>query len=98
MAISQAAGKLLDHSSTFPAPSLSDTLQCRCTGAIKQASNPNPDPTPAFNLDKTLSESYIVPLHYCFDNDFRFNADGKTKKVAEETAALLFETGGRNTY
>lgn len=38
-------------------------------GAIKQAHSPHPDPTSALNLDKPLSESCIVPLHRCCDND-----------------------------
>lgn len=92
------AGKALEHGGAFPAPSLSDTLQCRCTGAIKRASNPHLHPTSALNFDKTLSESCIVPLHYCFRNDSWFNADGKTKEGAEKTAAPLFKTDTGNTY
>lgn len=80
---------------TTEAPSLSDTLQCRCTGAIKQASSPNPDPTSALNLDKALSDCTFVPLHYGSDNDSLFNADGGTKVESEKTAVLLFKlTGG----
>lgn len=53
VALSQAASKMFRPQQLLDSL---DTLQCRCTGAIKQAHSPHPDPTSALNLDKPLSE------------------------------------------
>lgn len=53
-----------------------------------QSSNPNPSiPTAALNLNKTLPESHIVPLHCIVDS--WFSADGKTKRGETATISVL---------